>query len=211
MTAFRRRLVAVAGALVIAAFCPVAAQAAWGKYGHPWDLKFDPYDYVAGFHDAVALRMLRHETGQSYFEYRGGDFRMYGRPKGSDRLCTLGDMPGTWREPPLPCRLTTMKVEADCRIVDGCAILTMDPAVLRSYRVQVVEALENPCGSFDDADAVRRSVPKDQKNRELRGQTNLVGLTIAYRWRLFECRSRLPIRAQVDLRDSDQGLIRLRF
>lgn len=210
MSAFGRRLVAVAGALVVAALCPVAAQAAWGKYGHPWDLKFDPYVYAVGFRDAVTMRLIRLESGQSYFEFRGDDIRHYGTPRGGHRLCTLGDMPRAWLDDPGLCQLTQSKYEADCRLIDGCAILVVNPDVLRAYRAPIIEALENPCGSFDDADALRRSLPRDRGRQELRRQ-GPGDLTVERRWRLFECRSRSPIRAKVDLRDSDQGLLRLRF
>lgn len=203
-------MVAAVGALVIAALCPMAAQAAWEKYGHPWDLKFDPYVYGAGFGDAVTMRLIRLQTGQSYFEFRGDDTRHYASPNGGHRLCTLGDMPRAWLDDPRLCKLTQSKYEADCRLIDGCAILGMSPDVLRTYRAPIVEALENPCGYFDDADALRRSLPRERQDRELRRQ-GPGDLTIERRWRLFECRSSSPIRAKVDLRDSDQGLIRLRF
>lgn len=202
-------IITAIGALLIAAPFPLPALAAWEKYSHPWDLKFDPYVYGAGFADAIAIRLIRMETGKSYFEFRG-DREGYVRTPRGQHLCAADEMPRAWLDNPRRCHLTMSKFSDDCRPIKGCLTLAMDPAVLKTYRTEIVEALQEPCRVFDDADALRRQLPRDQERRELWDQ-GPGDLTIASRWRLFRCRSRTPIRGTVDLSESDRGLLTVRF
>jgi hypothetical protein len=182
------------------------AQALFDKHRGNFGFTDDPHLYDYAFVGAIASNFVRQYRGVDYVTFLHGDFSNPGMPVGGWPACRAAELPEPWLANPARCRFATVIKEPECRNVDGCARLHVDPSVLAvpEYRRLIVDGLERPCAALTDPDTLSSNL---ERNVRARG----VYFGASENWKILGCRSKRPLAASDIKIDDGTGEISFRF